>query len=130
VGHLSVVQFRLSADIVAGLGKTVEAIALILLHRHPLSTPRIVMFPPAWPSNSTAVAVPTIDLLAGPPGLDSVEMLDWVSAERAAFDGTKAYDPQAQLHVTEVGVSQPRSPSGRTLLTRIRLHSSSHHHHC
>nr|XP_019047438.1 E3 ubiquitin-protein ligase SHPRH [Kwoniella bestiolae CBS 10118]OCF26368.1 E3 ubiquitin-protein ligase SHPRH [Kwoniella bestiolae CBS 10118] len=99
-----------------GLGKTVEAIALVLLHRHPLSKPR------ASGSKSTKSktannkratkgkdgegdSVPIIDLLNGTPGMDIAEVKKWVEDEQAAFAGRKAWDEQAQLNVTEVATT-------------------------
>ena len=102
-----------------GLGKTVEAIALILLHRHPLSKPRRhhdLSFSEDTPSKSSSTSrtassvgkdkVPIINLLEGPPGLEDPIVKQWVEYEETAFDGTNAWDEEAQLHVTEIAVSQ------------------------
>ncbi|WVQ97832.1 hypothetical protein IAU59_004947 [Kwoniella sp. CBS 9459] len=95
-----------------GLGKTLEAIALVLLHRHPLSKPRITDLPRANGESSSRSAkkteqkaVPVIDLLKGTPGMDDPRIEEWVAAEQAAFADCRAYDEQAQLHVTEVATT-------------------------
>ncbi|WVR04446.1 hypothetical protein IAU60_001449 [Kwoniella sp. DSM 27419] len=99
-----------------GLGKTVEAIALVLLHRHPLSTPRVPALkeknsggesssPKKKALSASTEEVPTIDLLKGPPGLDDPDISAWVKAEHAAFAGRRAYDEEAKLLVTEVATT-------------------------
>ncbi|OCF41195.1 hypothetical protein I317_05025 [Kwoniella heveanensis CBS 569] len=95
-----------------GLGKTLEAIALVLLHRHPLSKSRITPTPLAngdSSSNSQSAsgqkAVPVIDLLKGTPGMDDPYIKQWIEDEQAAFTDRRAYDEQAQLHVTEVATT-------------------------
>ncbi|OXB37227.1 E3 ubiquitin-protein ligase SHPRH [Cryptococcus neoformans] len=98
-----------------GLGKTVEAIALLSLHRHPLSTPRNIpsMAPPVSTGTSQSSAhahnakqpVPTINLLIGIPGLQDLEVKDWVEKENIAFAGRRAWDEHSQLEVTEVAAT-------------------------
>ena len=98
-----------------------EAIALTILHRHPLSTPRA--FAPrdiasaldhaetsASPTqgrkeSKAKRSVPVIDLLTGPPDLDLPNVSEWVAAEHAAFDRKTIWDDRAELHVSEVAVS-------------------------
>ncbi|WWC67711.1 uncharacterized protein I206_101623 [Kwoniella pini CBS 10737] len=101
-----------------GLGKTVEAIALVLLNRHPLSRSRVL--PPRALNNETAQAksstnpkdkrlpkapVPVIDLLKGTPGMEIEEVKKWVESEQLAFRDKKAWDEQAQMNVTEVATT-------------------------
>ncbi|WVQ69001.1 uncharacterized protein L199_007213 [Kwoniella botswanensis] len=116
-----------------GLGKTVEAIALVLLNRHPLSKPRIVSVPThSQLSDSLTISsephrastnkskggkskkrekeatpdpVPIIDLLHGTPGMEIEEVKTWVEGEQAAFADRKSWDDQAQLNVTEVATT-------------------------
>lgn len=108
------IPFKILATDVAGLGKTVEAIALILLHRHPLAPPR----PKAGPRPllrkpiSTARAdslqeeqVPMIDLSMDTPGTGDQRLEKWALAEKMAFEGRRAWDPEAQLSVDECSVS-------------------------
>lgn len=93
--------------LIAGLGKTVEAIALTLLHRHPLSNARELPTntDSPVPEGGEDAAVPVIDLGGGIPGLDRPDILSWLEAERRSFEGKTVYDEQAQLNVTEVAVS-------------------------
>jgi E3 ubiquitin-protein ligase SHPRH len=97
----------------------------MLLHRHPLSTPRNNPLPEPRSIVATAdrkgkgkvskgtvvtpsipeAAVPIINLLAGVPGLEEDYVIDWAAAEKKAFADRKAYDPVAQLNVSEVAVS-------------------------
>ncbi|WVF70051.1 hypothetical protein IAT40_004838 [Kwoniella sp. CBS 6097] len=95
-----------------GLGKTLEAIALVLLHRHPLSKPRFVMTSSGNGESSSHLnniskqqAVPVIDLVKGTPGMDDPRIKPWIEGEQAAFADRRAYDEQAQLHVTEVATT-------------------------
>lgn len=48
--------------------------------------------------------VPTINLLIGIPGLQDLEVKDWVEKENIAFAGRRAWDEHSQLEVTEVAV--------------------------
>ncbi|WWC87137.1 uncharacterized protein L201_002023 [Kwoniella dendrophila CBS 6074] len=103
-----------------GLGKTVEAIALVLLHRHPLSRLRVLSLPASQESSAQSQSnskgqtvqkpVPTIDLLTGTPGMEIPEIKKWVEGEHAAFEGRMAWDEEAQLNVTEVATTLIVSP--------------------
>ncbi|WRT65006.1 uncharacterized protein IL334_001947 [Kwoniella shivajii] len=96
-----------------GLGKTVESIALLLLHRHPLSKPRINRVSSTGKDVTDpkeAEIVPVIDLLQGTPGMDDKDIREWVDSEQAAFAGKKSWDEQAQLDVTEVATTLVVTP--------------------
>lgn len=94
-----------------GLGKTVEAIALMLLHRHPRSSPR--QLPPGWadvkPSKSKKVntrdPLSVIDLSNDPTTCWDAEVVEWAKREERAFADTRRWDSASELHVTEVAVS-------------------------
>ncbi|WWD22076.1 hypothetical protein CI109_106565 [Kwoniella shandongensis] len=94
-----------------GLGKTVEAIALVLLHRHPLSKPRPFSTQEAETPNHGSSSrapkevVPVIDLLKGAPGLEDDAVHKWVIEENTAFEGRQAWDENAKLDVTEVATT-------------------------
>lgn len=110
---------------ITGLGKTVEAIALMLKHRHPLSVARhmeVDLKPDVANLGATTrgaksgrkaaksqkeeeVVVPVIDLSGDPPGLDDEKVYSWLQAEQEAFKATKVYDELSQVHVVEAGVS-------------------------
>ncbi|KAL1409743.1 hypothetical protein Q8F55_003740 [Vanrija albida] len=86
-----------------GLGKTVEAIALVLLHRHPLSIPR----PHTEPQyNEYAVRLsPQINLLAGAPDHDKPEFRAWLDKEHDAFADAVSWSDESQLSVSEIGAT-------------------------
>ncbi|KAK8846764.1 hypothetical protein IAR55_005852 [Kwoniella newhampshirensis] len=100
-----------------GLGKTVEAIALILLHRHPLSHSRSSTATTIAQNGETSKigsrqngrvdkeAVPVIDLIKGPPGLEDEAVHKWATDEGIAFESRQAWDDNAKLNVTEVATT-------------------------
>lgn len=96
----------------AGLGKTVEAIALMLLHRHPRSTPR--QLPPRWadvkpskPKNSAhRDPLSFIELSNDPKTYWPADVVEWADREERAFVDTRRWDSSSELHVTEVAVSR------------------------
>lgn len=119
----------------AGLGKTVEAIALILLNRHPLSTKRddtrlLEELEMAEASaKADAVDIParattargtggsaarivdklkqsTIDLSTDLDLSHSKVMSDWWKREKDAFKSATVHDPVADLNVNQVAVSR------------------------
>lgn len=102
-------RLQMGRILTSGLGKTVEAIALTLLHRHPLSNaragPNLEGVPDASQEDAHEEAVPVIDLDGGIPGLGQPGISSWLEAERKSFEGKTVYDEQAQLNVTEVAVS-------------------------
>ncbi|ORY26908.1 SNF2 family N-terminal domain-domain-containing protein [Naematelia encephala] len=80
-----------------GLGKTVEAIALTLLNRHPASTPY------ETPIKKKREAS-TIDLAAGVP-VDDDGFAQWLANEHKAFETRVLWDEQAQLSIAEVATT-------------------------
>ncbi|KAL7424578.1 hypothetical protein Q5752_000262 [Cryptotrichosporon argae] len=87
-----------------GLGKTVEAIALIMLHRHPLSVPRS-MAAAKPPVAARAPPLPILSLIKGVPGLDDNSIKKWVAKESAGFERTSVWDELSQLSVAQVGAT-------------------------
>lgn len=92
-----------------GLGKTVEAIALLLLNRHPLATAREVVKPeervPQRSRSQGTVTVPTIDLTQMLDVYDDKALLTWWRQEQEAFRDAVKRDEEAQMDVSEVAVS-------------------------
>ena len=93
-----------------------EAIALTLLNRHPLSARRPHHSANSGSSVSEDSDVPKIDFAAGVPDIDTPVIRDWVMAEQAAFEGKTVYDEISQLNVTEVAVSQTRQSVSTCIL--------------
>jgi hypothetical protein len=105
----------------SGLGKTVEAIALSLLHRHPLSAPRpraiaqdegalhegSELLPGSGSSRKATQAsgaMPTMKIGVGPPGMEDETLSSWWEGEKKAFKDSSAFDEQAQIRVAQVAV--------------------------
>ncbi|BEI82473.1 hypothetical protein CcaverHIS002_0303410 [Cutaneotrichosporon cavernicola] len=87
-----------------GLGKTVEAIALMVLHRHPLSTLRTLAIPPA------TLKSPHIDLLNPPEEYALPELQEWIDKEHSAFANAVSWSEESQLNVAEVAATLVVTP--------------------
>ena len=89
-----------------GLGKTIEAIGLTLLHRHPLSTRRENIHEDVGDADQEEEKrpVPTIDFIKGIPDSHELNVLNWIDAERQAFEGRVLWDEESKLNVSEVAV--------------------------
>lgn len=87
-----------------GLGKTVEAIALMVLHRHPLSTPRPLTIPRA------ACKSLHIDLQSPPEQYKYPALQDWLDRERSAFADAVFWSEESQLSVAEVAATLVVTP--------------------
>ncbi|EIW68737.1 hypothetical protein TREMEDRAFT_71902 [Tremella mesenterica DSM 1558] len=93
-----------------GLGKTVEAISLIILNQHPSAIPRLDYSKSAIAGSSKEgsinpdddIPVPLIDLSDGPPGLEDPSLKEWIQAQERAFKDKVTYDPEAQISIAEV----------------------------
>ena len=48
-------------------------------------------------SHNKVLKVPVINLLEGAPDMGDAEIKRWTEAEKAAFEGTQAWDEEAQL---------------------------------
>nr|ODN87625.1 hypothetical protein L203_03405 [Cryptococcus depauperatus CBS 7841] len=93
-----------------GLGKTVEAIALIVSNRHPVSFPRTLPQPldMTWPENPHDIEkapIPTIDLFHNFPGFNDPNTWKWIEKEQAVFHDRKSWDEEAKLYVSEVAAT-------------------------
>ena len=86
-----------------GLGKTVEAIALILLSRHPLSVPLL----PGLQSAKQAKEVNITDPL---PGHDEPRLKEWLAKEHAAFNNATSWSDEVDLQVAEVATTLVVTP--------------------
>lgn len=85
-----------------------EAIALILLHRHPLSTPRPIALAPS--EDKPVRASPQINLLAGAPDHDQPEFRAWLDKEHDAFTDAASWSEESQLSVSEIGATLVVTP--------------------
>jgi E3 ubiquitin-protein ligase SHPRH len=83
----------------------VEAIALILLNRHPLSA--IAPLVQTAPDKKTANEVNLIDL---PPGHQYPAMRDWLAKEHKAFKHAISWSEESQLNVAEIATTLVVTP--------------------
>ena len=132
---MSILRLKILATDQAGLGKTVEAIALILLHRHPLAPPGPRPIPKhalRKPTSSDPldnlpdVQVPVIDLSADIPNTGDERFQKLAMAEKMAFEGRRVWDPEAQLLVDECSVSDSPGEVSDSLTSRIPSSSPRH----
>ncbi|CAK9783442.1 hypothetical protein CC85DRAFT_282178 [Cutaneotrichosporon oleaginosum] len=87
-----------------GLGKTVEAIALMVLHRHPLSSPH----PPI--TTRATVKSQQIDLQNPPDVYNNPQVREWLDKEHLAFADAVSWSEEAQLNVAEVAATLVVTP--------------------
>lgn len=104
-----------------GLGKTVEAIALVLLHPHPLSLPR----PKAETAITNARKLPEINLEKKPEFDSSVQ--EWAEAQATAFADSVAWSEEGQLNVAAVGTTLIVTPQSllNQWVSEMKLHAPS-----
>ena len=107
-----------------GLGKTVEAIALILLNRHPLSnkrdlaaviqvakkaevsysSPVAAIAPASKPRPKSKLKIPIIDLATDLDLAQNPAVLEWWQKEKESFKTATTYDKEAEIQVDQVAV--------------------------
>lgn len=105
-----------------GLGKTVEAIALVLLHPHPLSLQR-----PRTQSTlaDSARQLPEINLSKKPDFEPEVQQ--WVEGQTQAFANSVAWSEEGQLNVASVATTLIITPQSllNQWVSEMKLHAPS-----
>lgn len=105
-----------------GLGKTVEAIALVLLHPHPLSLERPMI---GAAGSANARKLPEINLEKKPEF--GLTIQQWVDGQAKAFANSVAWSEEGQLNVAAVGTTLIVTPQSllNQWVSEMKLHAPS-----